>query len=358
MNMAMMTDTVNSTLPGILEGFDDIVEGTLSTIGGVRASMDRGITPNEVVSKWGNVQLRCFGTPSTPAEGRAPLLIVPSLINRWYVLDLLESTSFIKDFSSGTECFLIDWGYPGAESGHLPMSHFYHRCIRRAVRKVKLLTGASKVDLLGYCIGGTMAYAYSCLEPEDVRRMILLTAPIDFTDTGVLGLYAEDFPSSAFREAMDYMPGWLLSHSFSFVQPMGLPNKIKMFRKKYDDEKFKDLFVAMERWISDQVHYPIRAYDELLTNFYKENLLFRGALETDEKLRVQPSARTCQTLIVNATQDHIAPIPCTRLPLEDRAHVEESSFKTGHIGITVGRQGTEVRAKIRDFLGLGKAVSK
>lgn len=356
MNRAIMTEMANNSLPGFVEGLENLVEGSLSAMGGERADMARGVTPNEVVAKWGNVQLRSFARPTAPAEGRAPLLIVPSLINRWYVLDLLDSTSFIKDFSASTECFLIDWGYPGAESGHLPMSHFYHRCIKRAVRKVRMITGADKVDMLGYCIGGTMAYAYSCLEPEDVRRLILLTAPLDFTDTGILGLYAEEFPAPAFRQAMDYMPGWLLAYSFSFVQPMGWPGKIKMFQKKYDDEKFKDLFVAMERWIGDQVHYPMAAYEELLTHFYKENRLFKGQMETAEGRRIDPSARTCQALILNATQDHIAPIPCTALPAPDKAPVEESSFKTGHIGITVGRQGTEVRARIRQFLELdGKA---
>jgi polyhydroxyalkanoate synthase len=292
--------------------------------------------------------------PGQKPKNTTPLLFVPSLINRWYVLDMTNETSMINKLTPSADCYLIDWGYPGAESGHLPMSHFYHKTIKRAVRQIKRETKAEKVNLLGYCIGGTMAYIYSCLEPEDVKNLVLLTAPLDFEETGILGAYSLDFPSKEVADAMDYMPGWLLAYSFDFIQPLGSINKMKMLYKKSDDKNFLSLFNSMERWISDQVHYPVKAYDELITDFYKENKLAKGLLLTNDKQKVNPENRIARTFIVNAEKDHIAPVISTKIPENKKNNVKnnvtEKTYPTGHIGITVGRWGKTVSSDINSFL--------
>jgi poly(3-hydroxyalkanoate) synthetase len=73
----------------------------------------RGVTPNEIVARRGNVVLRKFGVEGKP---RARVTIVASLINRWYVLDLLPGLSVIEKLqAAGIETYVIDWGAPGAE---------------------------------------------------------------------------------------------------------------------------------------------------------------------------------------------------------------------------------------------------
>jgi polyhydroxyalkanoate synthase len=278
------------------------------------------------------------------------LLIVPSLINRWYILDVTEETSFIKAIAQKRPIFLIDWGYPGTEVGHLPLSHYYHKTIKRAIRQIRKITGTDKVDMLGYCIGGTMAYAFSCLEPDMVDHLILLTAPLDFSQAGILANYANTFPVEEFSASMEKMPGWLLAFSFQFIQPLGTYQKTKMFHKKCESEKFKKLFNAMERWISDPVDFPAKAYYELLTDLYQDNLLKQGKLTTAEGKTVDPAARKAKILVLNASKDHIAPIPTTLLPETDRAPFTQVTIPSGHIGITTGRNCMDACQNVIDFI--------
>lgn len=332
----------------LIQHLDATTEHIMRKMAGDLDLYPRGVSPREEIYRTGNMSLLQFQSPET-VEG-TPLLIIPSLINRWYILDATEETSFIKEFAQKRPTFLIDWGYPGEEVAHMPLSHFYHRSIKRAVRQVCKATGATKVDLMGYCIGGTMAYAYSCLEPDSIDRLILLTAPIDFADTGIMTPYADTFPVEEFAASMDKMPGWLLAFSFQFIQPMGLYQKTKMFNDKFESQSFMKLYNAMERWISDPVDFPGQAYYELLTDLYRNNLLAKGELKTAEGITVDPSARTASVLILNAGKDHIAPVNTTALPATDKAPQREVTISSGHIGITTGRNGKEACKNAIDFL--------
>lgn len=312
------------------------------------ADYPRGVTPYTEIYKAGNIKLIKFKNEN--ATNQTPLLIIPSLINRWYVLDLTEKVSFIKHFLKNSEVYLVDWGYPGVESSHLPLSFYYHKSIKRAVRQILKRHDVKSVDMMGYCVGGTLVYAFSCLEPELVNKAIFLTAPIDFSKSGILLDYAEHFPVKEFESALDIMPGELIASSFNFIQPMGTYHKTKMFYDKCNKKSFTELFTAMERWISDPVDFPAKAYKELLTDLYQDNKLFEGKLKTAEGITVDPSKRTAAAMILNAAKDHIAPLESTKLPEIDKAQSEFVTMPTGHIGITTGRQSTIAAQKAVGFL--------
>lgn len=332
----------------LIQHLDAVTEHILRKTAGELDTYPRGVTPREEIYHAGNVSLIKFESPEG-VEG-TPLLIIPSLINRWYILDVTEETSFIKEFAQKRPTYLIDWGYPGAEVAHMPFSHYYHRSIKRAVRQIIKTTGAEKVDMMGYCIGGTMAYAFSCLEPDLVDHLILLTAPLDFSDTGILTPYADTFPAEEFSGSMEKMPGWLLAFSFQFIQPMGLYQKTKMFYDKFESQSFMKLYNAMERWIADPVDFPGKAYYELLTDLYRNNLLAKGELKTADGITVDPAARKATTLILNAGKDHIAPVRTTVLPERDIAPAKEVTIPSGHIGITTGRNGKDACKSALDFI--------
>lgn len=332
----------------LVQHLDAITEHVMRKTAGELDVYPRGVTPREEVYSAGNIKLLRFDSPEG-VEG-TPLLIIPSLINRWYILDATEEVSYIREFAQKRPTYLIDWGYPGEEVGHLPLSHYYHRSIKRAVRQICRQNNVSKVDMLGYCIGGTMAYAFSCLEPEMIDHLILLTAPIDFADAGIFAKYAEHFPIEEFSGSMGKMPGWLLAFSFQFVQPLGLYQKTKMFHNKFESESFVKLYNAMERWIADPVDFPGKAYYELITDLYKENLLAQGNLVTAEGVPVDPSARRARTLILKAGKDHIAPASTTALPASDLEPVSEVTIPSGHIGITTGRNAKSACKSALDFI--------
>ncbi len=335
----------------MLKDIDSIIESFIKNQAGDYNDMPRGVTKRELVYRAGNMKIFKFDREGEEAPDKTPMLFIPSLINRWYILDLTEETSFVKYFNKFFTCYMIDWGFPGAESAHLPFSNFYHKYIERAVNFISRDSGSGRVNILGYCIGGTLAYIYSCLETERVNKMILLAAPINFENAGISSLYAKTFPTEEFVNSMDYMPGPLIANFFNNIQPSGFLKKNQMFYQKFKDPKFRKMYVAMERWVADdKVHFPARAYYEFLNYMYKENRLFHGRLQYAEDAFVEPAKRSAGCMILNAALDHIVPLHCTNLPPEDVAGREVLTFNTGHVGITAGKYGMDARTKAVEFL--------
>lgn len=335
----------------MLKNIDMFMNNFINTHAGDYNDMPRGVTARELVYRAGNMKIFKFKRESGGAQELPPMLFIPSLINRWYILDLTEETSFAGYFNKFFTCYMIDWGFPGSESAHLPFGNYYHKYLNRAVNHIRRETGFEKVNLLGYCIGGTLSYIYSCLEPERVNKAILLAAPINFENAGISSLYAKSFPAEEFVKSLEYMPGPTIANFFNNIQPLGLLKKTQMFYKKFDDHKFKKMYIAMERWVADDgVHFPARAYYEFLNQFYKENRLFNCKLETPDAIAVDPSKREAECLILNAAFDHIVPLHCTNLPPADKAKREALTFNTGHVGITVGKYGIDAKTKSVEFL--------
>ena len=123
-----------------------------------------GVTPHTVVwteNKW---RLLRF-SPARP-KFATPVLLVPSLINRWYVLDLGPQRSLIEWLvAQGHDVFCIDWGTPGDEDRYLTWDDIAGRYIGRAVRIASRFGRTSDVHLLGYCLGGTLAVTYAAAFP-------------------------------------------------------------------------------------------------------------------------------------------------------------------------------------------------
>src|SRR5262245_26723309 len=121
--------------------------------------MDTAQTPRQILYREGSAKLYRFADQrSTAAPAHAPpILLVPSLINRWYVLDLFPGSSLVEALVGiGLDTFCLDWGVPGDEDRFLDWDAVVSR-LSRAVRMVQRKTGAARIALVGYCMGGTLA---------------------------------------------------------------------------------------------------------------------------------------------------------------------------------------------------------
>ncbi len=150
-----------------------------------------GRTPMEVVYREGKLKLLHY-LPQTGQRRPIPLVIVYALVNRPYILDLLPGRSVVEHFVKGSvEVYLIDWGVPDQADYWNTLGDYIAGYIRRCVGRVKALTGASQVSLLGYCQGGTFAAIYTALYLEQVKNVILMATPIDFgVSGGLLNLWS------------------------------------------------------------------------------------------------------------------------------------------------------------------------
>src|SRR5687768_15333969 len=146
-------------------------------------------TPHRVIAEWGRVRLLKYAVP-VPPKG-SPVLMVPSIINRHYVLDLRPGESLVEYLvGHGIEVYMIDWGRPGPQDRYATLEDHILRWQGAAVRAACKDAGVAAIHLLGYCLGGTFAISYAAARPAKVAGLIALTAPVNFHDSGILSTWA------------------------------------------------------------------------------------------------------------------------------------------------------------------------
>ena len=113
-------------------------------------------TPGKVVYQNDIFQLIQYA-PTTDKVREVPLLIVPPWINKYYILDLTPTKSLIKFIvDQGFTVFIISWVNPDTRLSHKSFEDYMQEGILTAADAVKRETGVDKINVVGYCVGGTL----------------------------------------------------------------------------------------------------------------------------------------------------------------------------------------------------------
>jgi len=143
-------------------------------------------TPGAVVFENKLFQLIQY-TPTTDKVAAEPLLYVPPLVNRYYMIDLVPRQSLVKWLvDEGRTVFVISWVNPGPEHRDMGVGDYVLDGIVEAIGEVKKRTGKAP-DLFSFCLGGTLAaIALAWLaakgRADDVNSATLIGALVDFSD--------------------------------------------------------------------------------------------------------------------------------------------------------------------------------
>lgn len=301
-------------------------------------------TPKDAVLKDGTATVYHFrpGTNRAPA-GSAPLLLVPSLINRWYVLDLRAGSSVAESLvAAGIDTYLLDWGTPEPEDRFLAWDDVLAR-LARAVRRVKRETGSSKVGLLGYCMGATLSGIHTALHPDEIAALVNLAGPFDFAEGGFLKQMTcpRWFDVDAIVDAGNLSPEQMQS-GFQALRPTQNLAKMVGYLDRMHDAAAREGFDALEAWAGDNIPFPAEAYRRYIKELYQENQLVKGEHHVAGK-RVDLGNIRCPVLTITADRDTIVP-PRAALALAEKANAREKEHLTvpgGHVGAVVGSRASK-----------------
>ncbi len=301
-------------------------------------------TPKDTIFREGTAQLYRFRPASGKAPEGLPLLIIPSLINRWYVLDLREKASFAGAMvKAGIDTYCLDWGVPQDEDRYLTWENVLAR-LGRAVRMVQRSTGAPKVGILGYCMGGTLSTIWTSLNPDRVAALINLAGPIDFSQAGLLGHMVQPqwFDVGAIAGAGNVSPNQMQS-GFQAMRPTLAMAKWVGLAAKAGDKEARAAFDAMEEWSNDNVPFPAAAYETYIKELYQGNKLVAGEHHVGGRLADLGNI-TCPVLTIVAERDTICPPPAAKA-LNERCGSKDTkviAVPGGHVGAVVGSKASSV----------------
>jgi poly(3-hydroxyalkanoate) synthetase len=279
-----------------------------------------------------------------PPEG-TPLLVVPSLINRAYVLDLLPDHSMLRYLAaSGIRPLLLDWGFPGEVECAFSLSDYIAGRLDRALAFLIAQTAGAKIALAGYCMGGTMAVAAAERRPEWVGRLALLAAPWDF--------WAADQNQARDLAALlpTFEPALILSGAlsvdalqilFSLLDPGSVGDKYRDFGRQDQTSTRAIMFVALEDWLNDGVPLAAAVARETLGAWYGANTPAAGTWRI-LGLPVQPANIRMPCFVAAPGRDRIVPPESARALATAIDGAELHVPAAGHIGMVAGSNSRQV----------------
>ena len=132
-----------------------------------------GATPSAVVYRENKLRLlRLLDDTGQPRSG-PPVLFITAPVSRYFIVDLLPGRSFAGHVAAaGFDVYVMDFGQPTSEDRFCDLPYYVDGLIRRCVRRVTALSGAPKTNIVGYCLGGTLALLYAALQPSSVRAAL------------------------------------------------------------------------------------------------------------------------------------------------------------------------------------------
>ncbi len=302
----------------------------------------------------GTTRLLDYGAcPQASDPDGPPLLVVPSLINRGYILDLSQRISLLRWLAArGWRPLLVDWDAPGPVERGFGMTDYVAGRLEQALDATLEATGRAPV-LAGYCMGGTLTVALAQRRQRDLAGLVLLAAPWDFhadqPQAAPLGLGS----LLTFGPALDVLgelPVDAIQALFAAVDPLGGVRKFLAFAGLDPESDKAEAFVALEDWLNDGVPLAGPVARECLGGWYGANTPPHGQWRIAGQA-VEPSALALPSLCLIPARDRIVPPASARALGQVIPGCTLMEPAVGHIGmVTSGRACATVWEPLAEWL--------
>ena len=319
-NPVVLRETLSSNGRNLLHGManfmrdldksGDVLSISQTDVEAFEVGHNIATTPGKVVFQNDLVQLIQYA-PTTDSVHATPLLIVPPWINKFYILDLGPQKSFIRYMvGKGFTVFVLSWINPDERLKDKTFEEYMTEGLLAATDAVKRESGVEKVNVIGYCVGGTLlgtTLAYLAARGEEpFASATFFAAQVDFTKAGDLMLFIDDTQLKALEEMMaerGFLDGSRMASVFNLLRPKDLiwPYIVNNYMLGKKPFPFDLLF-----WNQDSTRMTPANHKFYLREFYHENKLARGQMSIGG-VKLDLSKVKLPIYELCAKEDHIAP---------------------------------------------------
>ena len=246
----------------------------------VTTSANVGATPKDIV--WRRDRAELWRYHGGPIRYDPPLVFVPSIVSKSYILDLRPGSSTVEFFlGQGLDVFLLDWGVPDERDAENTIETYVDEYLPRAVAAVRRETGCDDVTLVGYCLGGIFSFLYAAgRDDSHVRNLILLATPMDFAEMGswVAPILEGRLDPDELVDETGNIPADALYAGFYMQAPTKeLALYATLLENLWNDE-FVDGYQAMTQWSREQLPFPGAAASQIVEELVRKNVLMTGKM--------------------------------------------------------------------------------
>ena len=320
-NPQVLRETFASGGQNLLNGLNNLLSDIEKGDGALRISMtderafemgkNVATTPGKVVYQTDLMQLIQYA-PTTPEVWRRPLLIIPPWINKYYILDLREKNSFIKwALDRGHTVFVVSWVNPDATLAQKGFEDYMLEGSLAAMDAVAKATGERKINVIGYCLGGTLlgcTLAYLAAKGEDrVGCATFFVSLLDFSQPGELGVFIDEGQVQSLERKMNergFLEGSEMASTFNLLRANDLVWSFVINNYLLGKGPFPfDLLY----WNSDSTRMPAKMHSFYLRNMYMKNLLGVPGGISLAGVPIDLSKVKVPAYFISTAEDHIAP---------------------------------------------------
>ncbi len=278
---------------------------------GFELGKDIAATPGSVIFQNELMQLIQYA-PMTETVHKRPLLYVPPLVNKYYLLDLQPKSSLIRWLvEQGHTLFVISWVNPGPELADKGLADYLELGPDAALGAIEKATGESEVDLFGFCMGGTLAAIAAALlaargEGARIASLTTIGSMFDFANMGQWATFTEPAQVEAMERHLE-AKGVLAAHElqglFSVVRANDLIWSSVVSHYLLDREAPPSDIL---HWFADGAAIPRAFLLDWTRHILKENALTRGgALEIDGAA-IHLGKVEAPAMVISLKDDHVS----------------------------------------------------
>jgi polyhydroxyalkanoate synthase subunit PhaC len=304
-----------------------------------------GVTPKQTIHASGTLKLHHY-QPQAASVYRLPVLVVTSLVNQPYILDLVPGQSMVEFLlKQGFDVYLIEWGRPRREHSHLTLEDHVQRLLPECVDAVLRDSGERELSMIGYCVGGLLAVLYAALHPQaPLKNLVCMAAPVNGDGlTSLKAWMGKGFDEESLIEQYGNVPADWVQNTLRALRPFGKVAGAAALLNQIDRDDAVRSNLRMGKWESDNIPFPGGVFRQMVNDFLRGNKLVKGTWTLGGQ-RVRLADVKVPLLHLLAQDDHITPYAasCDLIKLAGSKDKTELIVKGGHVGLVAGR-GAETR---------------
>lgn len=325
-NPEVLRRTIETGGDNIIKGLENMLEDLERGKGMLKIAMTdesafeigRNIatTPGKVIFQNDLMQLIHYA-PMTETVRKTPLLIIPPWINKYYILDLGEKKSYVRFLlQQGYSVFMISWVNPDKPLANMGFADYMTEGPMAAMREIAAATGEKNINIIGYCLGGTLLasmLAYLTRRPEEAAKLPTVTAAtylvtmLDFREAGELSVFIDEEQLQSLDERMKeqgFLDGAAMATTFNLLRANDLIWSFVVNNYLMGKEPFPfDLLY----WNSDSTRMPAKMHSFYLREMYQNNRLIQPDGLSLNDTPIDLSRIETPAFFLSTRDDHISP---------------------------------------------------
>ena len=302
-----------SVADGVRNLLHDLKEGKLSMVDTDAFAPGRNLalTPGKVVFRNKLIELIQYA-PSTETVHPVPLMIIPPWINKYYIMDMQPKNSLVRFLvEQSFTVFMLSWRNPDASMEDTTIEEYMELGPLAASDVARAITGSKTVNVMGYCIGGTllsMTLAWLAAQGDErFRSATFMVSLQDFTKVGDTAVFLGDSTVDFIEQQMmerGYLDSREMSNMFNLLRSNDLiwSNVVNNYLLGQKPPAFDLLY-----WNSDGTRMARVAHTWYLRNTYSENNLMHPGRVHLKNVALDLGRIGLDMYAVGAEKDHIVP---------------------------------------------------